>query len=561
MRKYLSIICTVVAMMMVTTAKALGTEEAPYVLQDGVNDLHVAAFMEPVNAVYEATADGTVDIIMWYERFDPVCNGETAMVTGAPPTYFAQVVDVKKGDKVYFTKEWAQNDNFQIIVQTLENGQKPAIMPIDFTPKDNQVYPWNTAGEVTVQFNRSVVVGSAYLKIGSQKFPAADLRTNGSFVSCNIKNVLNQKLADGTITPGKRFQVSFEGICDAYDPSNLYGGNGVLLLNFAAPQPQSELESTNFNQTEAEMKSFYNPGGEEGLFILTFTNDLNDKYNQTSVSLLYGDVDQAIAGYYYHENVPYSIEGNKLIVDLRGKIRTQASMWPNADQTTEVPETIDTEHLYLSVHNVQDINGNFVNAPGAGSVGSFTFMLKLTKIDMTDFYMDLMPATSDTKPSAINAGDKIDFWFSDPHLFTLGTPMGFDVYVGEEKVKEIYYHYVIDEYNEEAEEHIYSTGVNEDAPIEFIEQDGGKSVVLTLPELESVEPGTVIRLVAVGISTADGIEHDYHATYTYGADTAIENVNANENANENRYNIAGQRVGKEFKGIVIIGGKKTVSSL
>lgn len=42
-------------------------------------------------------------------------------------------------------------------------------------------------------------------------------------------------------------------------------------------------------------------------------------------------------------------------------------------------------------------------------------------------------------------------------------------------------------------------------------------------------------------------------------ETGIEGINVNDNVNDNRvYNLSGQRVGSDFKGIVVVGGKKYI---
>ena len=546
-----------VAMVVALGISAQTTETEFY---DGANSV---APYSAVKAFYNVTKSGNVHIEVAGDYLDVAVNGEAIAHSSHIATgnkYIYNIKNVSQGERVTFSNAFVLNN----IIVTITPLGEDVVMPIklvDATPASGSQFSWSHNGQITLLFNMAVNTRAAYIVIGSERIEAENLHIGGAYVSCDVQSVLTNALKRGQLKVGDEFKVRFEGVADASDESNLCNGDGVLELSYTAPGLQTELVSTSFGTT---MKSFYAANDAEGVFTMTFNDALStDPKRLCSATLTFGDIDLAADNLYYRETLPVTISGNSLSIDLRGKIRTVRSMLSGDPTSVNTDVTsIDIEHVTLSVTGIVDANGNFVSSPGQGTIGSFSYQLKLIMPDLTNFICEVTPQSSVLRPVTIKPGDKLEFWYSDATLFTLGTPGGFSFTYGEGEemvVDSLLLNYLREEYNSEMDETFLVPATNGTDLITVGEVDSydGRSIWLTVPKLPLAE-GAMVKIAPVGIVTADGVDHclEYAQTYKYGGSTNGIKLTQNEDSKkQNSYSVSGVHVGENFRGIVIKNGK------
>lgn len=554
-----SILAVVMLLFAFTTAFAQGTVNAPYALKMGENQFDGS---KRIVACYTVTEDGdyTFDVygyaLIGTYNDTPVeykWGGYTAK--GAHYSY--TIKDMKSGEKFVLDSNWATGSKVLIEVSKID-GAKPITIE-SINPAQGKTYSWSADdGRVTVHFNIPVHVQSARINVNEYYQTITDINNGiGGLVSITIKPTLLKLIEEGRAKEGDEFKLVIYGIADVDDPNNLYNGDGRLELTYKIPAVQAVLTETSATILNGKLKTFYTEGDADAIFSLTFDKPIKES-KTTSVSLRGGSAELE-GNLVFGEDIPYTIKDNTISVDLSGKIRTLTSLYNQAAPELIAENAEFLSNITLCFNGIQDIYGNFVNSPGQGTTGSYSYDLQLTTVDMSDFFMDLGTPTDDEDPTIVEAGDELIFWFSDPNLFSLGTPMGFEIYSGETLVKSVLYRELKVTYEEETEYTDYQVIVHDDAPIAFSEMEGGSAITLTLPELD-LAAGTDIKIVVVGIATADGLENDYHATYKYGEPVAdgISTITESQSANASCFNIAGQRINALRNGIVIKNGKKIV---
>lgn len=510
-----SLFAVVMLLLAFTTALAQGTVKNPYALKMGDNTFDGS---KRIVASFTATEDGDYAFDAYGYALVGTYNGNAIEYTWGGYTdrgahYNFKVKSMKAGETFILDSSWATGTKVTIVVSKFDGKQPIEIN--DINPAQGKVYSWTgDDGRVTVHFNVPVRVQSAKIVVNGHELNISEINIAvGALVSLTVKPVLLKAIEDGIAKDGDEFKVVLNGIADIDDPENLYNGNGVLELTYTVPPVQAVLTGVSNTINVGTLKTFYVAGDPDAVFSLSFDKPIMDN-PYTSVSLKGGSAELE-GNLFFYEELPFKVEDNTISVDLSGKIRTLRSLYNQADPASMIGLEDFLSTITLSFNGVMDTNGNYVNSPGQGTTGSYAYDLNLTSVDMSDFFMDLGTPTDEEDPAVVNAGDELIFWFSDPTLFTLGTPMGFDIYQGETLVKNVWYREVVSNYDPEFEYTEVSVVVHDDAPIAFSEMDGGSAITLTLPELD-IPQGSVVKIVVNGIVTADGRDYDFSAVYKYG---------------------------------------------
>lgn len=438
-------------------------------------------------------------------------------------------------------------------------------------------FNWSRQGAVSVLFNMLVTASKVVVRcptLSNKEFDCDDVRLGGSnILSCNVTNALNQAYEAG-LQAGNPFLLEFSGVMD--EDNEKYMDTGVLTITYIAPQKQSQLVSatTNGGKTTIDntytFKSFFDPEEKDGLFEFEFSGNIGEIGDKGTggITLSMGNLDQTSEGRYYNKEVPYTIEGNTIKVDARGELRSLARMFPSIDFTAETEGdrfSIDTEHITLVIKSVRDTDGNFVFSPGQGTIGSFSYTFHYKEIE-DNIAID-GDRTEDLEGSVKEEGSRIQLWI-DQEIKKVD---GAQVYVKVDNNQGV----------DDDENPIYGTGMIEipASNIETISSDPDEGTVLGFNLPSSLEVtvidgsksegetmvctpvvGSVIRIV-LQVITTNGMPHDLVINYLYKEDpsTGINKVAISRQQNA-VYNIAGQRVNANAKGIVIINSKKVINN-
>ncbi len=531
---------------------AVSASAKDYVLAVGENVLDDYQFAT-LDAVYTAESDCKV-LVEAQEVFVVKHEGvevKYSYVPGSTYAYAYEVGNVKAGEKISVHSDFTWTSKIKLSV--FGNGGPIPVQTLAVTPKAEQTFAWYTSGNITVNFNKNVSLSSVKLKAGEKEYDVDDVHVGSSF-GCNLTNALNAALKDGAIKTGDKFQLVLTGLRDASDKENLYNGDGVLVIEYLAPYPQTDYLKASVGGTELtfmqansyEFLSYYSPDGEDGLFVVEFDGNIG---KVDDVFMTMGNLDLDSSGKYHRSSIPYTIEGNKLLIDARGKLRTLAVLFPAIQE--EEPEdgssvneglgSYDTDHVIISVANVVDVNDNPVRTNLQGSVGSFSFVMNYKEL-IDEAYID-----GDNKADGedVKGGEEISLWLSNPDIKFEGLAVSYFVPVENPD----------DEQNSQTQ------------VVELVTEytsvpDGvqGEIITFKMPAMTDAVAGSTVRVALYNASSADGMPHYLFIEYKASSvPDCIKNIDE-KTENSSIYTLGGVKVSLENakKGIFIKNGKKTL---
>lgn len=543
------------------------TYATDFTLHEGENKINVNDFV--VNATYTAKSTGKV-IVDAFVVFDKVeCNGTTYSydyTPGAQHGAYHYEVNAEAGQVISIVSSFFLNNGTSIWIS--ENGAGPVPVSIQqVSPARDQTYSWAHAGMMTINFNKSVVFDRAYLVAGGKKY-AIDEASVGSSIGCKLKDVIEKAQEEGSMKTGDRFIVRFEGVREMADPTNLYNGNGILEIAYLAPAPQGRMVSAKADGQDIHASilnsytilSYYDTDGEEGLLKFEFSKNIKSILRPR---LRMGDLDRSAEGLYYEGDVPYSIDGKVLTIDLRGELRSYARLFPGVDlEAMEVSGTQPFTTISLALVNIIDEDGNPMATEQDGNVGSFAFTFNYKELE-DNIVMD-GDRSEDAEGSMKAAGDVVQLWIDQELKSIDGVSVFFKVVDDGQGVD--------DEGNP-----VYVDGKTElpltDISILSSDPIDGCVIGFTIPQLQSqvelggpvipAADGQPLRIV-IKVRTANGMPHDMAINYIFRStedgittEDGISRITPTAVRNAASYGIDGLPVsGKSARGIVIIGGKK-----
>lgn len=530
-----------------------------YILKEGDN---VVDGYTSADCKFIAPKDCKV-LIEAMEVFNVVYDGKqitNKYAPGSPLSFNWEIDGVKEGTEISVTQGFVMNTKSTIRVTCYEAS---SVIPVTLQrvyPLEKKEFGWYTDGMVSLIFSKTVLFNSIKLVAGDYSADVDDIHT-GTGLGFSITNALNGGLKNGHIQPGDKFFIEIEGLCDAADRSNLFNGDGKLTLEYIAPHPQHDMVSATVGGEQISylqantytFLSFYPKDSEDGLFVFEFDDAIS---NVNDVSLTMGNLDLDASGKFHRSTLPYTIEGNKLLVDARGTLRTLALLFPAIVEEdpgdNEVNEGIgsyDTEHVTITISNVLDSNGNAFRSLAQGSVGSFGYVFNYKEI----FDPVSMDGDNCSEGDEVGAGQEISLWVSNSGV----------------KFDGIEVTYFVKEANplDDADEILVQRSVSIPASEITTEPDPFEGFVITfaLPAMPDVAPGTTIRVLLKDASTSDGMPHYMYIEFKAlgaivggGISNAISNV-ATQSLTGETYTVSGLKVAPSQMrrgNVYILNGKK-----
>ncbi len=537
MKRYFSLIVTIFV--------ALAMQAADYTLHVGKNTLKN---FEPANCKYTATRDCKV-VLECQEVFEVTYNDvniDYQFTSGSGLCYRYEVSDVKQGGVITATNGFVMNTNSTIKVTLFDDGAAVPVEIANVFPAVETVFPWTNSGMVTVNFNKGILLDKINFVAGDYVAPVEDVRL-GTNLGFNISAALNNALREDVLKPGDKFAIKVEGLRDAEDASNLYNGTGELVLEYQAPALQhsfvsakvGESELTYMQENTYKFLSYYAPEGEDGLFVFEFDGEVGQV---GEIYMTMGNLDLDAQGKYHRSRLPYTIEGNKILVDARGTLRTLAVLFPAiiSDETDEeggeaVSGTFDTKHVTICLTNIIDVNGNAFLCDLTGSVGSYAFVMGYEEI-IDEVFLE---GDNVIDGDVVKEGQEIRLWISNAGIrfdgFSVSyviTTVGDDGYESQE-IRVV----TVSDYTVEAD------------PV------GGIVVSFIMPELPLATPGSTLYVALENARSADGLPHSLSISFKTEAEpdglTALPVAKASLHA----YQLNGMRLSGKSR-VVIKDGKK-----
>lgn len=536
-----------------------------YVFVEGINEVET---YKGFTATYTVKSTGTVEIAT-HEGMDVVsCGDDTYVYSWVPAAKWPYTynVNAKAGDVITIKMAF----NMQSQIRITENAN--AKVPVEFitcSPAEKKMFSWNTAGHVSLLFSKPIVLQDVVLKANGKSYAVSSLNCSNGNVGFNITYAFNDACLDG-LKDNEMFTVELTGIADAADPTNMYNGDGKLVLTYYAPSLQHNMVKATMNGkefkegvvTNAKFLSFFGPDSEDGIITIEFDDNISS-VGECYISM--GNIDQDPVGKYFRESFRPVVSGNKITIDFRNKLRSLARMFPaiNIDEIDPNDHigAFDHEHMSLRIGNVKDSKGNPFYASQQGNIGSFTFVFNYEEI-IDNVVMDGNRGDEDAEGAKKSNGSEVQLWI-DQQVKSID---GVRVYIQVDNGQPV---------DEETQEPVYATGqVNiYKSDIKILSSDPDGTIIgFNLPELKalvteggeveepqekeySAVPGTNIRLVLM-VTTTNGIPHDLVINYVYDNTTGIARIVNASAASGIIYNLAGQKVNSNARGIIIRNGKK-----
>ena len=357
-------------------------------------------------------------------------------------------------------------------------------------PAENTAISTGGTAQIDVTFGSSINLESATVEVAGASETLIHTGSSESavvaynnVVSILLKDILTKWYNEGIIAGGEALTVTLNGVCSANDPSNLYGEDGKLVLNYlVGEQPATMVSSINTPDQMSSVKSFYFDDDANGLISLTFSRRLLNDPNDMPFAVWGIGNKESETGDYYEERLPITVDGNSVIINLQGKLRDLAAMGLSTQY----------EDVQIDIKNVKTADGNYVYTEGSGSLGSFNYMYKMDYV-VCDIVAEFAPAKG-----SIKAGDELEIWI-----------------MGESDLR---YDGIAFTYNDN------TTIVKDFEKIQDPDDSKASILNVVVPKLlnaqgEEIANETSVQVSLSNVKAADGYDHsmDVKATYTYEA--------------------------------------------
>lgn len=484
-----------------------GTKADPYIFADDIEGLATADGVQftakgyQLYAVFTPAADG---ILVISSNFSQFTDNTFATMGGTQPTWDGKYPQQAKlqctAGTIYYVGGSMPSSN--VTIKYLAEDEPLKIT--GYSPEKGSTFDV-IKGTVNLEFNKKVSISGCLVTFGNQTLNPGVLVHN-AYASVDVKKQIMAAYNNGSLHEGDEIKFTFSGIKDA-KTNALLNGNGTFEVTYTAPaKPMSLVSSVNTPSAGipvTDFKSYYMKGDDTSVVTVTFSDAIR---SVGGVTLTFGNIDGTgeddAPSQYYREKVPYTIDGNSIVIDFKDKLRRFADMLPGVDLSTIAPQFQDRfKTMNLSINGVKDVNGNLAYSDGQGALGSYGFVYNFKEIDYsvaTDWTVDGISnasITSDTK--------NVELWLQEEKG-------GNAVFTG---VKFAY------KENGEDKEAVI--------PLSFVtvsdDENDPTAKIYTIPVPNVVMDEGTVTISLDGVEAPDGVAHnEYSQTFTCSAKVASE---------------------------------------
>lgn len=375
-------------------------------------------------------------------------------------------------------------------------GAEKQVEIINITPAESGTLEPSDGAMVAITTASEVRFDKAEITVGSHTQQIDMALTLGRFLSVELGDLITEWMDQGWISTGDEITLNVYNLRDRDDETVKYNGDGTLTVKYKCgnrPVSLVSVEGASLNKV-GTIKSYYLYTDPEAQITLTFDGELmaDGDGSTTGATWSFGDIE---SGDYYTENLPVSIEGNTLKINLAGKCRRIADMLPN----TDVSQLDSAVVVNIKVNNVRAADGSFVKSTQPGSIGSFSFSFELQELNYS-IASSFTPASGN-----LPQGDEIEIWIQGG--------------------KWIIYDGVDFEYTSAGEQkHAYVTKdhirIQED-PV----SENGEDIILYVPVPRiTADASSKVKVSLSGLQSLDGLDHSADIQAEYDASEAEDNA-------------------------------------
>lgn len=484
-----------------------GTKADPYIFADDIEGLATADGVQftatgyQLYAVFTPAADGILVISSLYSQFT---DNTFSTKSETQPTWDGKYPQQAKLQCTAGTTYYVGGSmpSSKVTIKYLAEDEPLKIT--GYSPEEGSTFDV-IKGTVNLEFNKKVSISGCLVTFGNQTLNPGVLVQN-AYASVDVKKQIMAAYNNGSLHEGDEIKFTFSGIKDA-KTNALLNGNGTFEVTYTAPaKPMSLVSSVNTPSAGIpviDFKSYYMKGDATSVVTVTFSDAIG---SVGGVTLTFGNIDGTgeddAPSQYYREEVPYTIDGNSIVIDFKDKLRRFVDMLPGVDLSTIAPQFQDRfKTMNLSISGVKDVNGNLAYSEGQGTLGSYGFVYNFKEIDYsvaTDWTVDGISnasITSDTK--------NVELWLQEEKG-------GNAVFTG---VKFAY------KENGEDKEAVI--------PLSFVtvsdDENDPTAKIYTIPVPNVVMDEGTVTISLDGVEAPDGVAHnEYSQTFTCSAKVASE---------------------------------------
>lgn len=289
-------------------------------------------------------------------------------------------------------------------------GSGEQSIPISVTSNlsDGETY-YISGTNLELSFDRIVNVQHNWIEYGensdgtfSQKeeIPAGyvnGILTTQYYYNIELSKLIREMADAGKLKSGDKFKITLEGISDANDDSVIYGEDGNYSITLVLGEMPGSLVSVD-PEEGTTLYTYYPEEGKDGQLTFTFSDNLNEDASKVSVVVSYG---YRVAGSYVTFNPDFTIEGNTVVVDLRGY---------------RFPETVNSSRgdavntsITVSISGLTTADGRDVITNNASAGSDAIIVVYPMKKQEINFYSDFIP----TEGSSLDGYDEIIVWLPE----------------------------------------------------------------------------------------------------------------------------------------------------
>ncbi len=353
---------------------------------------------------------------------------------------------------------------------TLKYADASSINLVSVTPTAEEVFPLGDGGQVVLQFDNPIICGSARLSTGATVTEISG-QAYAKEVVFDTKDILFSWLKNGIMKAGDIFTLTIEDVKSATDSDVLYNGDGKLQVSWIACAKPAEVVAVTAPDF---FLSYWDVKNLDGLMIIEYDAELfTDKVPQAYI--FYGSP-EVEGNDYYQEYIVPTIDGKKLILDFRGKIRTPANM---------VQSGTDYGRMGLRINGIKSADGQEVFAEGKGNHGSYQHFFEYKQLT-EELATEFLPAPG----SSIVGVSSVELWLSNPNA--------------------VYFDGVNVSYKS-------ASGIREtvDYTLEQCDykNEGEDGIIMHIPLSADMQAGTNVTITLTNLVSVDGVERDIKAVY------------------------------------------------
>ncbi len=431
-----------------------------------------------------------------------------------PDSEKIQTYQVSAGEVLYFysAPHTTISSGSMWIAEKPESINLVRISP-SLDPESNEYFGGkmsvSTYYRMTFVFDGPVTATSATLRFADGTYSSVTMTSDNSSIETIFASELMDAYREGKVKEGDEVTIRIVGVRSADFDDIRYDGNGRLEASFPiAAKPIELISSSNLPTTGMpRMLSYYLPDDPDGIVTMTFDGDI-DPSRIPSATLTYGNPEDPDIPLYI-ENLPVSVDGRSLMIDLTGKRRRPDDMTPGSASTGM--------SAGFSVSDIYSTDGQRAYTGSQSHYTGFPYAYPVSVIEYV-VASDFTPVRN----SSVKEGSEVEIWIMN------GTKARFD---------SLTVSYVKDG---TSQTRTISSGDLRVEPDPESESD--LLVTFDMPGLDADE-GSALTIELTDPLFADGLDHsaDVRGTYIWSGSNAVDSVTADSLAGD-VFSITGVKV-------------------